>query len=57
MKRPAGRPRRITDEQLSMLLGWRPLREVCRDIGVTAAHARELRRRYRAHGYCYKQKA
>lgn len=49
----AGRPRRVTDEQVRRLLEWKPLKELRKEFGLSEGFVRSLRRGE----YQFKQKS
>lgn len=42
-RRLAGKPRKVTDEQVRMLRQWKTFAQLAREIGISWNHARKIR--------------
>lgn len=51
MKKPkkkiAGRPRTVSDAEVRLLRQWIPFNQLCREIGISLAYGRRIRRGYK----------
>lgn len=56
MKRPRGRPRKLTEDKLQQVLAWKAFGDLCAELGISRSSGNAIRYRFKQYGYCYKEK-